>query len=1206
MGNCQCVSGTARQVKTDKLDPNQSVFQYDKDSRKIVYVGENNAEGIPLAQTASASTNNSDNGSVKSYTSSKDGDRSDRDNSVKDNQDEKGNMNNVRSLLGEIAEYLEEGDESTLETNNSIANASEQNDLTSPLPTMQLPSENTNVTFSTSAAALYNISPLPLPFDCVDKPANQADTKSLIKIPENDYNHINETLNSDDDESQDISLHGIANIPSEDYTDPERTPKAVTFDKDTPMFVVANTDDIPSGEDKSLDSDDDASHISTLEALEEVIARDDVKTKYLLSPADKSQSISIDDVNTTTDDSFGSFMHASPVSFQEGNKNKMESDENVLAEKTPDFINVSSVHIVVPPDEQDQQVEQKAVPSPNMKESSSSITDAKSSINSVLSVIARTLPSPTSNENSYEIFDAEMIDSPRNEHHDRSPTMGFDKINSTKVDNNYNNSPQPPTGVCDEFQCKEVGQCDRSRTEIVDETDNAVNFDNTLVNSIDKLFIEKSSINNSIKNELIEEMNETEAISISSENDGNSSTTVVTSHLNTSRSSEEKVVVNNSSFIPTERTSECNQPSNRMQHVDTNAHDNNADVITTKSTSPTKYEYGESSGKSEINSFEENDRNDNEYVEKRDSAFFGASARPIDEDEDDDIEDTTTEAIEVEMNVVDVMIEDTVKEAITTSHFEIDCTDEVAESSRTQRTIDNADEHGHIEASENAVVENIDQFTEKFSERFYSSETQSPISLLDEHEAVDESVQVLAFENLNELFEPFEEVFVDRTKESEDESSKPDESAQTQYPVGIVDDHNVVEKSDETSVEGEEYYESEQTNVVDAQEPVEESDDFPSEITGPYVEETSEYVESTPQTQPSVVTKAGYDLDYLMDFYGLKETRSADTDLISTKSSQIPMSRMENKFEELSSIHSRKVNVKKNTSNVSATHSPATSDEGRMKRKITPKRTQIPSVASHSPIRSPYKGSRRTKLDNQGYTPPKNSLTPSTGTRTPEKRVGYTPPKKMHTSPAPTRASILRIATTNSKNTPENGGLNSVRSLTSVKSTPNSLPWDEKDRTPLRSRSGSFDVDSPTGGASVCSANSFRSNPDYIHQGRRAAHERVKAVRSSEKSDKKKSCANSKWNPTCFGRKSGCVRCISLASKRERHQYVENGRHQRITMTSGGCRESCSHNSELLRNLSTLGIDEESARLCRICFNAVHRPVQMLKNKDEKFRALEY
>lgn len=217
------------------------------------------------------------------------------------------------------------------------------------------------------------------------------------------------------------------------------------------------------------------------------------------------------------------------------------------------------------------------------------------------------------------------------------------------------------------------------------------------------------------------------------------------------------------------------------------------------------------------------------------------------------------------------------------------------------------------------------------------------------------------------------------------------------------------------------------------------------------------------------------------------------------------------------------------------------------------------------------------------------------------------PPRLMNRrAPTPTKSSLLRQAVNNPNiDTTEVLNMYSTRSaVTPLSISPKSLPWDEC--------------------GSDCSSTSNWSNPEFIKEGRKAAHTRIKAYRSSEKqkegassestfsskfsspelikesrksakarikvfksNEKPKECI-SKWNPSIFQNKDGCIRCLALASKREIQQYLTQGRHSRIVMTSGGCCKDCNRTKKFMLNHPELQMEEEF-HLCRLCFNALHR-----------------
>jgi hypothetical protein len=288
----------------------------------------------------------------------------------------------------------------------------------------------------------------------------------------------------------------------------------------------------------------------------------------------------------------------------------------------------------------------------------------------------------------------------------------------------------------------------------------------------------------------------------------------------------------------------------------------------------------------------------------------------------------------------------------------------------------------------------------------------------------------------------------------------------------------------------------------------------------------------------------------------------------------VSITNMENKLQELESFRSN------SSEEATKFSSPAPSDEGLMTRvkkgqigrssnkkpkaftppRGKPKTTNLsPVPLSHRPTLRVQVYSDDASVGSVGSMRSTRSMT-STRSRTPTRRLNGR-------SPTPTKSSLLRFAANHS--------------TTPLSITPNSLPWDEKELRRERKTS-------PTG--SISSANSNWSNADHkeesMKKSRRVAHNRAAAVRSCEK----KTCSR-KWNPTLFQKKKGCIRCIVLSSKKERQQYLKEGRHARIPATRGGCHFSCDRSKQLLLDHPDVQhmMEEDCPRLCRICFNALHR-----------------
>jgi hypothetical protein len=217
----------------------------------------------------------------------------------------------------------------------------------------------------------------------------------------------------------------------------------------------------------------------------------------------------------------------------------------------------------------------------------------------------------------------------------------------------------------------------------------------------------------------------------------------------------------------------------------------------------------------------------------------------------------------------------------------------------------------------------------------------------------------------------------------------------------------------------------------------------------------------------------------------------------------------------------------------------------------------IPRVPQYSPIkcRSPYTGNRKSAIQ-----PPSPARS---FPRTPLDTVGLV---SDHTTSNTFDRQTPRDQSTKLTEAMLSSGSSSSRGDLSV--TPQSLPWDEKEGSRnIRSQRNSFPG----------SATSSVSTP-----------------KSSRKSA---SLCASKWDPYVHAEKKGCERCLTLCSSEEREKFLEFGRHQRVTKTSGGCTKDCSlYAGERF-------YDSDAIVLCRICFHAVHRRSN-IKTKDPTVRTL--
>jgi hypothetical protein len=289
--------------------------------------------------------------------------------------------------------------------------------------------------------------------------------------------------------------------------------------------------------------------------------------------------------------------------------------------------------------------------------------------------------------------------------------------------------------------------------------------------------------------------------------------------------------------------------------------------------------------------------------------------------------------------------------------------------------------------------------------------------------------------------------------------------------------------------------------------------------------------------------------------------------------------------------------------------SPAPSDEWRSTlseneralsiKKHTPRKSSIPRVQTNSPCRSrsPYRGNR------QSFIP---SVTSSSN-----RKVSKLPIPKTHSSSTPTRIRIgsppmvpgsakrpVSAPRPYSANRPRSakGPGSATRPVSRQKKriirddisvTPSSLPFDEKPMSPC----GSV--------GSQRSYGSYLSDPEMIYEARKTAQGRaVDFIIEENKQPGMQACKNRRWNPNLFKKKRACDRCLFLASDKEKRLFAKNGRHPVITMTTGGCTKRCQE----FRGFRQF---EDGSSLCRICFNATHRPKEGLL-KDDTCRSLQY
>ena len=89
--------------------------------------------------------------------------------------------------------------------------------------------------------------------------------------------------------------------------------------------------------------------------------------------------------------------------------------------------------------------------------------------------------------------------------------------------------------------------------------------------------------------------------------------------------------------------------------------------------------------------------------------------------------------------------------------------------------------------------------------------------------------------------------------------------------------------------------------------------------------------------------------------------------------------------------------------------------------------------------------------------------------------------------------------------------------------------------------------------------------------------------RSLERMSNVKKCKNKfcQFEPRVHGLQAGCERCWTLASAKEREEFIANGRHLRIQLVRGGCPPTCTLFPANHKNTT----EKEGVRLCRRCFD---------------------
>lgn len=1202
MGNCNCTSKSAANA-VEKNDPN-SVFQYDKDKKKIIYIGEDTVNGhgdeIPqaatLSQSVSQSMSQSDSGSVANSETNisplnqngATGPNSNGNgNGTGPNVSE--NLSNVRSLLGEIAEYLDE-DDSTFATgsagNGSLRSGSQrstngsQRSLTgsmgmvTPTNSAGKPHNNSVVSFQNSR---QTVSPLLFDTDDIQLQAPYSDSKSkklddivmrskeqemvknakLIFTATPDAHQLYENPNGfegvsspkreerpyaqqssltsprstshhyddnnyhnqnqyDDEESNETSLAGIEHVPSQDnsefsYPYADENNNKHEFDN-----LLGELEEMPTDEEEGSVI---IAGISPRLETHDINDTRDIKDSHNDNNNIPKQS---NDVSI----SFGSFMHASyeePVTTNE-NTHVVEKDLIIFSPDAPpkkDQIEEA----MNPEGTQDDKVTLMKKSQIEPISMDQLYTDENDTSISICSDDILT-PSAHQEDGSTEILSQakELLSSYKND--DRTTMVEVDdRDDNDDLVSFSETSNIDPSELLADIQCSSsedisIAPHDEEKHDIISNS--------SFIAQDHEDVISNSGHSNTISHgeEEVEQMNTTYAT-----DDENHNVSVTTFDERSNQSA--------STIVQDIHNSSLGDLSNVSYGDELEGTTNNAAVDDEEEAISTGEQINDYVVDNEdaISAGEQSNGDASNYTEDTEES----SNAPHDEKEED-----TTQDSESEQNISNPDVE----------FMNIIC-DEVSLRNK--------------EESENCQDGNVDE-KDVITEEVLETENETCDALIVAKDQVENDISVEKPKNdvrintsENEIIEKEnfdveeknvmesmaqKESVLDEVKKEHD--PKTDTDLILERDIGVGNSRTILKeemKSKELEIDEKTHSESDTAE------------------TGILSEEVNEIDEKTSSGNDSVET-------------GVK--------------TGISINSMENKFLELQCIQSSSNSDDEQSKSPASSQGSRTSDKSLTSRNSkspeknasqlearalrSPPRKQIGTM-SHMVKKSPGRfyhnqSSPRTRhvsddasVESSVSLRSMRSNASTLSNRTPNRKFrvyGNTPTKLL--SPTPTKSSLLRMANHNSMKN-DDSSVFSNRSPMSV--TPNSLPWDEKERK-LRSQQ------SPSG--SIISTTS--------ESGRKAAHRRVVAVRSSAG---KKACKRN-WNPTAFPKRRGCVRCLGLASTKERKQYYKEGRHPRIAMTRGGCYKGCDvSNAFLLANPDVKHDDEEFARLCRICFNALHR-----------------
>mmetsp|Transcript_3687 Transcript_3687/g.5616 ORF Transcript_3687/g.5616 Transcript_3687/m.5616 type:complete len:1278 (+) Transcript_3687:54-3887(+) len=206
------------------------------------------------------------------------------------------------------------------------------------------------------------------------------------------------------------------------------------------------------------------------------------------------------------------------------------------------------------------------------------------------------------------------------------------------------------------------------------------------------------------------------------------------------------------------------------------------------------------------------------------------------------------------------------------------------------------------------------------------------------------------------------------------------------------------------------------------------------------------------------------------------------------------------------------------------------------------RRTLIPRFPQNSPVRysSPYRGNRNSLMQQ-----------PS-----PVRVYSRTPP--LVPDPVNSTASARKTPANQHMKANTSSQFSASSTVSSSDQTITPLPWDEQ-------------------------------------AGKKTYRKLLKTPKGSKSTSEV--CCAEKWDPYLHADKGGCERCLTLCSRTEAEDFFKFGRHTRVSRTGGGCTKNCS------KYAGERYYDCDSIRLCRICFNAVHRKSKVLV-QDTTVRSL--